>query len=40
MFKHEEKTEVLWKSFKDRLGSSDFSHMYFDLYEFLHHTEN
>jgi hypothetical protein len=29
--KHEDKALVLWESFKERLGSSAFQQMYFDL---------
>jgi hypothetical protein len=29
--RHEEKTNLLWEAYKQRLGTSDFSHMYFDL---------
>jgi hypothetical protein len=32
---HEEKTNILWSSFKDRLGTSEFTHMYFNLNELL-----
>jgi hypothetical protein len=30
-FGHEEKVAILWEAYKERLGSSEFSHMYFEL---------
>jgi hypothetical protein len=33
--KHEEKTNILWNSYKDRLGTSELTHMYFNLNELL-----
>jgi hypothetical protein len=37
-FDHETKASILWESFKDRLGVSEFTHMYFDLSILLHRT--
>jgi hypothetical protein len=31
MSKHEDKANILWEAFKERLGKSEFSHIYFDL---------
>jgi hypothetical protein len=28
---HEAKVDLLWQAYKERMGSSEFSHMYFDL---------
>jgi RNase P/RNase MRP subunit POP5 len=33
---HEEKVDILWNSFKDRLGVTEFSKMQFNLTELLH----
>jgi hypothetical protein len=33
--KHEEKANILWNSYKDKLGTSEFTHMYFNLNELL-----
>jgi hypothetical protein len=33
--KHEEKADLLWESYKQRLGTSEFSRIYFDLHELL-----
>jgi hypothetical protein len=33
---HEEKADILWNSFKDRLGVTEFSQMQFNLTELLH----
>jgi hypothetical protein len=38
MFDHETKASILWESFKERLGMSEFTHMYFDLSSLLHRT--
>jgi hypothetical protein len=37
-FDHETKAIILWKSFKDRLGVFEFTHMYLDLSSLLHRT--
>jgi hypothetical protein len=29
--KHEDKANILWKAFKDRLGTNDFVQMHFNL---------
>jgi hypothetical protein len=34
-FSHEEKAGIIWEAFKDRLGSSVFSEIHFDLNELL-----
>lgn len=31
LYDHAAKASLLWESFKERLGTTDFSHMYFDL---------
>jgi hypothetical protein len=28
---HEDKVAILWKAFKDKLGTKEFTHMHFDL---------
>jgi hypothetical protein len=33
--RHEEKANLLWEAYKDRLGKTEFSHMYFDLHSLL-----
>lgn len=35
LLEHEEKANHIWCAFKDRLGKSDFTHMYFNLEELL-----
>jgi mannosylglycoprotein endo-beta-mannosidase len=35
VFQHEAKAEILWEAFKARMGSSEFSHMYFNLEDLL-----
>jgi len=35
MLEHEDKANLLWESFKERLGTSHFSHMYLDLNSLL-----
>jgi hypothetical protein len=32
---HEEKAEIIWEAFKDKLGSSEFTEMHFNLNELL-----
>jgi hypothetical protein len=34
-FTHEEKAEIIWEAFKDRLSSSEFTEMHFNLNELL-----
>jgi hypothetical protein len=34
--RHEEKEKLLWETYKSRLGTSEFTHIYFDL----HRSEN
>lgn len=36
MFKHEDKVKLLWESFKERLGISEFTQMHFHLNELFH----
>jgi hypothetical protein len=36
MFKHEDKVKLLWESFKERLGISEFTQMHFDVNELFH----
>jgi hypothetical protein len=38
--RHEEKANLLWEAYKQRLGTSEFSHMYFDLNSLLRLVEN
>jgi hypothetical protein len=33
--RHEEKEKILWEAYKERLGTSEFTHMYFNLSELL-----
>jgi hypothetical protein len=35
MTRHEEKAAILWEAFEDRLGSSDFSQMHFNLQDLI-----
>jgi hypothetical protein len=35
LFSHEDKAQLLWETYKERLGNSEFSHMYFDLNELI-----
>jgi hypothetical protein len=37
---HVEKEALLWESYKQRLGTSKFSHIYFDLSSLLQPIEN
>jgi hypothetical protein len=39
MFGHEDKTSIMWESFKTRLGVSEFTHMYFDMSYLLHRID-
>jgi hypothetical protein len=32
-FAHEEKATIIWEAFKDRLGSSEFTQIHFNLSE-------
>jgi hypothetical protein len=34
-FSHEEKVGIIWEALKDRLGSSEFSEIHFDLNDLL-----
>jgi hypothetical protein len=36
---HEEKAEAIFAAFKNRLGKSEYHHMYFDLDDLLHHYD-
>jgi hypothetical protein len=38
-FDHEEKAMLLWNAFKERLGTSEFTHIYLDLQSLLSHEE-
>jgi hypothetical protein len=38
--KHEDKAELLWESYKQRLGTSEFTHMYYDLWSPLAPSPN
>jgi len=35
IFSHEGKADLIWKAFKERLGVSEFSHIYFNLEDLL-----
>lgn len=37
---HEAKAALLWNSFKDRMGRSDYTHMYFQLQDLLSQDDN
>jgi hypothetical protein len=39
-YSHEEKAEIIWKSFKSRMGTSEFSEMHFDLNDLIHPVIN
>jgi hypothetical protein len=39
-FKHEEKSAISWEAFKDKLGVSEFSHIYFDLSDLIQLVDN
>jgi hypothetical protein len=38
-FGHEEKVAILWEAYKERLGSSEFSHMYFELDQLIQEVD-
>jgi hypothetical protein len=38
--RHEYKAQLLWEAYKMRLGTSEFSHMYFDLHNLLSIEDN
>jgi hypothetical protein len=38
--RHEDKAQLLWEAYKDRLGTSEFSTMLFDLHSLLRAPEN
>ena len=35
IFSHEGKADLIWKAFKERLGVSELSHIYFNLEDLL-----
>jgi hypothetical protein len=37
--RHEEKEKKIWEAYKERLGTSEFTHMYFNLAELLQRQE-
>lgn len=37
---HEDKTAILWEAYKERLGPSEFTQIYFDLNELLQADDN
>jgi hypothetical protein len=39
-FKHEEKATLIWEAFKERLETSDYSHMHFNLNELIRPVPN
>jgi hypothetical protein len=39
-YSHEEKAEIIWESFKSRMGTSEFSEMHFDLNDLIHPVIN
>jgi hypothetical protein len=38
--KHEDKSNILWKAFKDRLGTNDFVQMHFNLEYLIQSVDN
>jgi hypothetical protein len=34
-FRHEEKADIIWETFKERLGSCEFTHLHFDLNDLM-----
>jgi hypothetical protein len=38
--KHEDKALLLWESYKERLGTSEFTHIYFDFHNLLLPSDN
>jgi hypothetical protein len=38
--KHEDKAKILWETFKERLGTTDFNHMLFNLNDLLIASDN
>jgi hypothetical protein len=36
---HEENTSILWSAFKERLGTSEFTRIHFELNEIIHEVE-
>jgi hypothetical protein len=39
-FSHEEKANLLWQAYKERLGTREFTHMYFDLSTLMTRVDN
>jgi hypothetical protein len=39
-FSHEEKANILWEAYKERLGTREFTHMYFDLSTLVARVDN
>jgi hypothetical protein len=37
---HEDKAAILWEAYKERLGSSEFIQIHFDLNDLLHADDN
>jgi hypothetical protein len=40
MFKHEDKANLICEYFKERLGTSEFNDMYYDLQNFIQLVDN
>ena len=40
VYSHEAKAKILWTVFKDRMGKTEFTQMYFDLGQLLQPGEN
>jgi hypothetical protein len=38
--KHEDKASIFWDSYKERLGTKEFTQMHFDLRTLVHNVEN
>jgi hypothetical protein len=36
LFSHEDNAQLLWETYKERLGNSEFSNIYFDLNDLIH----
>jgi hypothetical protein len=39
-FSHEDKANILWDAYKDKLGTKKFTHMYFGLNSLLNRVDN
>jgi hypothetical protein len=39
-FTHEDKTVIIWEAFKERMGTSEFTEIYFDLNDLVQPVDN